>query len=190
MTTLTSFLTACPPRPISQAGDQYAAELIRGIREELATPERAADFLHTTHLTSTTKDLLRRIMDKMEQGPSSTSPTIFQLFSRYGGGKTHGMLVIAAAAKHPNLSYWKETAGINATSARTSCLQRRELQPHNGNRSGRSRPQGEEPGRIPPLPPERARGTPRVPGRRRTPDGSRGSGVPKAHRRRAHNHND
>ena len=118
MTTLTSFLTACPPRPISQAGDQYAAELIRGIREELATPERAADFLHTTHLTSTTKDLLRRIMDKMEQGPSSTSPTIFQLFSRYGGGKTHGMLVIAAAAKHPNLSYWKETAGINATSAR------------------------------------------------------------------------
>ena len=118
MTMLTPFLTACPPRPISQAGDQYAAELIRGIKEELATPERATDFLQTTHLTSTTKNLLRRIMDKMEQGPSSTSPTIFQLFSRYGGGKTHGMLVVAAAALHPDLSYWKETAGINATSSR------------------------------------------------------------------------
>ena len=118
MTMLTPFLTACPPRPISQAGDQYAAELIRGIREELATSERAADFLQTTHLTSTTRDLLRMVMGKMEQGLSSTSPTIFELFSRYGGGKTHGMLVIAAAAKHPTLSYWNETAGINATSAK------------------------------------------------------------------------
>ena len=118
MTMLPPFLTACPARPISQAGDQYAAELIRGIREELATPEQATDFLQTTHLTSTTKDLLRRIMNKMEQGPSSTSSTIFELFSRYGGGKTHGMLVVAAAAMHPNLPYWKETAGINATSAR------------------------------------------------------------------------
>ena len=118
MTMLPPFLKACPPRPISQAGDQYAAELNRGIREELATPEQATDFLQTTHLTSTTKDLLRRIMNKMEQGPSSTSPTIFELFSRYGGGKTHGMLVVAAAAMHPNLPYWKETAGIDATSAR------------------------------------------------------------------------
>ena len=118
MTMLTPFLTACPPRPISQAGDQYAAELIRGIREDLATPERAADFLQTTHLTSTTKDLLRRIMDKIDRGLSSTTPTIYQLYSRYGGGKTHGMLVIAAAAMHPSLPYWKETAGINSTSAR------------------------------------------------------------------------
>ena len=34
MTTLTPFLTACPPRPISQAADQYAAELIIGISEQ------------------------------------------------------------------------------------------------------------------------------------------------------------
>ena len=118
MTTLTPFLTACPPRPISQAADQYAVELISGIREELSTPERATDFLQTTHLTSSTRDLLRMIMDRMENGASSTSPSIFQLYSRYGGGKTHGMLVVAAAALHPHLNYWQETAQTKASSAR------------------------------------------------------------------------
>ena len=58
------------------------------------------------------------VMDRMAQGQSSTSPTIFQLYSRYGGGKTHGMLVLAAAALHPQLDYWNETAGISATGAR------------------------------------------------------------------------
>ena len=118
MTMLTPVLTACPPRPISLAGDQYAAELIRGIREELATPEKANEFLHSTHLTSTTRDLLRMVMDRIVQGQSSTSPTIFQLYSRYGGGKTHGMLVLAAAALHPHLDYWTETAGTPATGAK------------------------------------------------------------------------
>ena len=118
MTTLVPFLTACPPRPISQAADQYAAELVRGIREELGTPEKASDFLETTYLTSTTQNLLRMVMDKMERGSSSTSPSVFQLYSRYGGGKTHGMLVIAAAALHPHLNYWTETAGANAAGAR------------------------------------------------------------------------
>ena len=118
MTTLTPFLTACPPRPISQAADQYAAELIGGIREDLATPEKAADFLKTTHLTATTRNLLRMVMDRMENGASSTSPSIFQLYSRYGGGKTHGMLVMAAAALHPHLDYWKDTAQTEAFSAR------------------------------------------------------------------------
>ena len=118
MTTLTPFLTACPPRPISQAADQYAAELISGIEKELSTPEKATDFLQTTHLTSTTRDLLRMVMDRMENGASSTSPSIFQLYSRYGGGKTHGMLVVAAAALHPHLNYWQETAQTKASSAR------------------------------------------------------------------------
>ncbi len=118
MTTLTPFLTACPPRPISQAADQYAAELISGIEKELSTPEKATDFLQTTHLTSSTRDLLRMVMDRMENGASSTSPSIFQLYSRYGGGKTHGMLVVAAAALHPHLDYWEETAQTKATSAR------------------------------------------------------------------------
>ena len=118
MTPLTPVLTACPPRPISQAADQYAAELISGIEKELSTPEKATDFLQTTHLTSSTRDLLRMVMDRMENGASSTSPSIFQLYSRYGGGKTHGMLLVAAAALHPHLTYWQETAQTKASSAR------------------------------------------------------------------------
>ena len=118
MTTLTPFLTACPPRPISQAADQYAAELISGIEKELSTPEKTTDFLQTTHLTSSTRDLLRMVMDRMENGASSTSPSIFQLYSRYGGGKTHGMLVVAAAALHSHLNYWEETAQTKATIAK------------------------------------------------------------------------
>ena len=118
MTTLTPFLTACPPRPISQAADQYAAELISGIREQLSISDKATEFLQTTHLTSTTRNLLRMVMDRMEKGDSSTSPSIFQLYSRYGGGKTHGMLVVAAAALHPNLSYWQDIAQATAFSAR------------------------------------------------------------------------
>ena len=102
-TTLTPALDACPPRSISVAGDQYAAELIRGIREEVSTPEQANEFLHSTHLTSTTRDLLQMVMDRLNHGQSSTSSAIFQMYSRYGGGKTHGMLVLAAAALHPHL---------------------------------------------------------------------------------------
>ena len=58
------------------------------------------------------------VMDRMENGASSTSPSIFQLYGRYGGGKTHGMLVVAAAALHPRLNYWEETAQTKASSAR------------------------------------------------------------------------
>ena len=117
-TKFTPALIACPPRAISVAGDQYAAELIRGIREELATPEQATEFLHSTHLTSTTQDLLRMVTDKVNHGQSSTGSAIFQMYSRYGGGKTHGMLVLAAAAMHPHLEYWTEAAGIMAAGAK------------------------------------------------------------------------
>ena len=84
----------------------------------MATPERANEFLHSTHLTSTTQDLLRMVMDRVNHGQSSTSSAIFQMYSRYGGGKTHGMLVLAAAALHPHLKYWAETARIMAAGAR------------------------------------------------------------------------
>ena len=58
------------------------------------------------------------VMDRIARGESSTSPSIFQLYSRYGGGKTHGMLVVAAAALHPHLNYWQETAHTLASNAR------------------------------------------------------------------------
>ncbi len=117
MMSLTPLLEACPLRPISQAGDQYAADLIRGIEQELATAESAADFLATTHLTKANADFLRMAMDRVALGRESTSPSVYQLYSRYGGGKTHSLLLLAAAAIHPQLPYWQEIDGLSPTNA-------------------------------------------------------------------------
>lgn len=118
MSNLTPLLTACPPRPIAQAGDQYAADIIRGLDEELATAEAAADFLETTHLTRPTADFLRMAMERIALGRDSTSPSVYQMYSRYGGGKTHSLLLLAAAAKYPGLPYWPDTAQCEPAAAR------------------------------------------------------------------------
>ena len=106
MSNLTPLLAVYPPRSIAQAGDQYAADIIRGLSEELATSETAADFLETTHPTKDTADFLRMAMDRVALGRDSTGPSVHQLYRRYGGGKTHSLLLLAAAAKHSHLPYW------------------------------------------------------------------------------------
>ena len=111
-------LEACPLRPISQAGEQYAADIIRGMNDEFATAETAADFLETTHLTKAAADFLRMAMDRVALGRDSTSPSVYQLYSRYGGGKTHSLLLLAAAAKYPHLNYWQDTAQMDPASAK------------------------------------------------------------------------
>ena len=118
MSNLTPLLDACPPRPIAQAGDQYAADIVRGLTEELASPETAADFLETTHLTKDTAAFLRMAMDRIALGRDSTSPSVYQLYSRYGGGKTHSLLLLAAAAKYPHLPYWRDNAQYDPVSAK------------------------------------------------------------------------
>ena len=118
MSNQTPLLDACPLRPISQAGEQYAADIIRGLSEELATSATAADFLETTHLTRTAADFLRMAMDRVALGRGSTSPSVYQLYSRYGGGKTHSLLLLAAAAKYPHLTYWQDTAQMDSASAK------------------------------------------------------------------------
>ena len=118
MSNLTPLLDACPPRPIAQAGDQYAADIVRGLTEELASPETAADFLETTYLTKDTADFLRMAMDRVALGRDSTSPSVYQLYSRYGGGKTHSLLLLAAAAKYPDLPYWPDNAQCDPVSAK------------------------------------------------------------------------
>ena len=73
------------------------------MNEELASEATAADFLETTHLTKATADFLRMAMDRIALGRGSTSPSVYQLYSRYGGGKTHSLLLLAAAARYPHL---------------------------------------------------------------------------------------
>ena len=117
MRDLTPLLTACPPRPLYQAGDQYAADLTRGLAEELATAAAAADFLETTHLTAAAQDFLRLAMRRVALGSAAVSPSVYQLYSRYGGGKTHSLLLLAAAAKYPDLPYWAAAAQCAAAPA-------------------------------------------------------------------------
>ena len=114
----TPLLTACQPRPIHQTGDQYAADLIRGLDEELATAESAADFLETTYLTKPAHDFLRMAMDRITRGRDSAAPSVYQLYSRYGGGKTHSLLLLAAAAKYPGLGYWQDAAALPTAPAK------------------------------------------------------------------------
>ncbi len=117
MINLTPLLEVCPLRPISQAGDQYAADLIRGLEEELSTAETASNFLETTHLTKASADFLRMAMDRVALGRESTSPSVYQLYSRYGGGKTHSLLLLAAVAMHPELPYWQQIDGLSPAAA-------------------------------------------------------------------------
>ncbi len=118
MSNLTPLLDACRLRPISQAGDQYAANLIGGLREELVDAEKASDFLETTHLTKPTRDFLRMAVDRTARGRDCTSPSVYQLYSRYGGGKTHSLLLLAAAARYPSLAYWQDVARVGPVAAK------------------------------------------------------------------------
>ena len=118
MTNPTPLLTACPPRPIQQSGDQYAADLIRGLDDELATPATAADFLQATYLTRAAADFLRMAADRIVRGRDSAAPSVYQLYSRYGGGKTHSLLLLAAAAKYPELPYWTDEAECPTAAAK------------------------------------------------------------------------
>ena len=43
---------------------------------------------------------------------------MYQLYSRYGGGKTHSLLLLAAAAKYPHLPYWQDDAQCDPASAK------------------------------------------------------------------------
>ena len=57
-------------------------------------------------------------MDRIALGRQSTSPSVYQLYSRYGGGKTHSLLLLAAAAKYPHLPYWQDVTQCDPVSAK------------------------------------------------------------------------
>lgn len=127
MTELIPLLTACSLRPIQIAGDQYAADLRKGIAEEINTPEKAADFLAATHLTAATKDFLH-----MATARTANGQAVYQLFSRYGGGKTHTLLMLAAAAMHPQLDYWANVAQCHPVAAKVIAFDGTDSSPYSG----------------------------------------------------------
>ena len=81
----------------------YAADLHRVIRNEVATPRGALDFFWGTYPTPAMKTACRMVFDRLHNGEASEQPAVFRFNSRYGGGKTHTLIVLAAACLHPDV---------------------------------------------------------------------------------------
>lgn len=91
---------ACPPRPAERL-ESYAADLGRALADEIATREGAADFFRRSHITRDIRSACAQIFDRLANGDASNSPSIYRFNSRFGGGKTHTLITLAAIARHP-----------------------------------------------------------------------------------------
>lgn len=91
---------ACPPR-LAERLESYAADLGRAMADEIATRERAADFFRRSHITRDIRSACAQIFDRLANGDASNSPSIYRFNSRFGGGKTHTLITLAAIARHP-----------------------------------------------------------------------------------------
>ncbi len=103
MTTLAPVLQACPPRPELGDAQEYAANLDKALADEIATESGAADFFASTYPTQAMKDACRMVFDRLKSGAAGGQPGVYRFSSVYGGGKTHTLIALAAAARHPNL---------------------------------------------------------------------------------------
>jgi len=96
-------LQACPPRPELGDPQDYAANLDKALADEIATESGAADFFAATYPTRAMRDACRMVFDRLKNGAAGGQPGVYRFSSVYGGGKTHTLIALAAAARHPNL---------------------------------------------------------------------------------------
>lgn len=99
---LTPLFTACPPRSAEFTSENYAADLHNALGNEIATPEAARDFFGGTYSTSAMQSTCRMIFDRLRNG-GGNRPSIYRFNSRFGGGKTHTLIALAAMARHPQM---------------------------------------------------------------------------------------
>ncbi len=100
---LTPVFQACPPRHPDLTGSRYAADLHRAIRNEVATPQGALEFFRGTYPAPAMKTACRMVFDRLHNGDASEQPAVYRFNSRYGGGKTHTLITLAAACLHPDV---------------------------------------------------------------------------------------
>ena len=100
---------ACQLRSEESTRDNYAADLQRSLQGELSTPESARQFFQSTYPTNGMKDICRGIFSRLKQGDASNEPSVYRLGSGFGGGKTHTLIALAGAARHPQLIRERET---------------------------------------------------------------------------------
>ena len=49
------------------------------------------------------KTACRMVFDRLHNGDASEQPAVYRFNSRYGGGKTHTLITLAAACLHPDV---------------------------------------------------------------------------------------
>ena len=98
----------CQPRKEVLAGrvsdDQFAADLAAVLDEKKTAPANYRDparFFENTYPTRGLKSLLDSVCGRLS-GAAGDAPPIFRLDTSYGGGKTHGLIALAHAARAPS----------------------------------------------------------------------------------------
>ena len=98
----------CQPRKEVLAGrvsdDQFAADLAAVLDEKKTAPANYRDparFFENTYPTRGLKSLLESVCGRLS-GAAGDAPPIFRLDTSYGGGKTHGLIALAHAARAPS----------------------------------------------------------------------------------------
>ena len=103
MTALLPLLEACIPRPKEQTSEEYAADLHKALGGEIRTAAKAADFFTGTYATPAMRRVTTGIFDRLRHGRAAGQPAFIRFDSAFGGGKTHTLIALAAAARHPEL---------------------------------------------------------------------------------------
>ena len=112
MPTLLPVLAACTPRPAAQTGQDYAADLHRALNGEIGTADAATDFFASTYATDAMRRVAAGIFDRLRHGAASNADAVIRFHSVFGGGKTHTLIALAAAAQHPQLVRSGATGGL------------------------------------------------------------------------------
>ena len=112
MTTVLPLLKSCSPRPREQTSEDYAADLHKALQGEIGNAASAADFFAGTHATPAMRRVATGIFDRLRHGSAANQPAIIRFNSMFGGGKTHTLIALAGAAKHPQLVRSEATGGL------------------------------------------------------------------------------
>ena len=112
MASLPPLLNSCSPRPREQTSSDYAADLHRALQGEIGNAASAFDFFAGTHATPAMRRVATGVFDRLKHGTAANQSAIIRFNSMFGGGKTHTLIALAAAAKHPQLVRSGSTEGL------------------------------------------------------------------------------
>ncbi|MXY53195.1 MAG: ATP-binding protein [Gammaproteobacteria bacterium] len=143
-TTISTIYEICKPRADVLDGAvveaDFAADLAQVIAGE-ASPEYSdpARFFANTHPTQGLRNLLANVASRLS-GAGSSAAAIFRLDTSYGGGKTHGLIALAHAARGmadvPNASEFVDLELLPQGPVRVAAFDGENADPANGRSMG------------------------------------------------------